>query len=194
MQILIETGPNFKQVVAEFGTMGRRIVEAFDRGLQDAGKLAAGNVVKDYLSGRSLKRRTGALARSVDSWPAAPLDVVVGVRPDSTVDKYKWLLSDEQMTIAPKRAKFLTIPIGEGLTTSGVARFASPRQVPKGFFVKTRGSLLFGIKRGKKGKFRALFALKKSVFVQGSGALYDGVMDSLDDMTNEIQSEIEKVK
>jgi len=194
MMLTIETGPNFKQVVAELGTMGARLVEAFGKGLATAGSLAAGNVVRDYLSGQSLKRRTGVLAKAVDSWPVAPLDVIVGVRPGSAVDKYKWLLSDEQMTIRPKRAKFLTIPIGEGLTPGGVPRFASPREVSDGFFIKTKGSLLFGRKRGKKGKFRALFVLVKSVFVQGSGALYDGVTDSLDDMNKEIQTEIDRVK
>jgi hypothetical protein len=38
-----------------------------------------------------------------------------------------------------------------------------------------------------------LFVLVKSVFVQGSGALYDGVNDSLDDITGSMQSEIDKV-
>jgi len=34
--------------------------------------------------------------------------------------------------------------------------------------------------------------LVKSVFVQGSGALYDGVEESLDDITGRMQSEIDK--
>jgi len=101
-------------------------------------------------------------------------------------------LSDEEKTITPKKGKFLTIPIGENLTGAGVARFSSPRQVPDGFFVKTKGRLLFGVKRGKKGKFRPLFVLVKSVFVQGTGALYDGVQDSLDDITESMQAEIDR--
>jgi len=52
---------------------------------------------------------------------------------------------------------------------------------------------LFGFKRGKKGKFRPLFTLVKSVLVQGTGALYDGVMDSLDDIGGAIETEIGKV-
>jgi len=101
-------------------------------------------------------------------------------------------LGDEQKTIVPKRSKFLAIPIGEGLTPAGVARYSSPRQVSGGFFVNTGGKLLFGYKQGKRGKFRALFVLVKSVLVQGSGALYDGVDESLDNITDSMQTEIDK--
>jgi len=66
------------------------------------------------------------------------LEGIVGVRPNSAVEKYKWLLSDESKTITPKRGKFLAIPIAENLTGAGVARFSSPRQVPDGFLLKQR--------------------------------------------------------
>jgi len=192
MMIQLEMGPNFQQTAAELGGMGRAVIAACSEGLKKGVKLAAGHVSKDYLSGQSLKRRTGRLAGAVDGWMAGDLEGVVGVRPNTAVGKYAWLLGDESKTITPKRAKFLTIPIGENLTGAGVARFSSPRQVPDGFFVKTKGRLLFGYKRGKKGKFRALFVLVKSVFVQGTGALYDGVSESLDDITSDIESEIGK--
>ena len=120
-------------------------------------------------------------------------DGVVGVRESSGVDQYKWLLGDEQKTITPKRGKFLAIPIGEALTPSGVvkAKFASPRLVKDGFFIKSRtGRLLFGYKVGKRGKFRPLFVLVKSVLVQGSGALYDGVMDKVDDIGRAMEDRI----
>lgn len=188
----LEMGPNFKQVIAELGSTGQAVIDACSEGLKKGVKFAAGKVASDYLSGQSLKRRTGQLARAVDGWMISDSEAVVGVRPNSAVEKYKWLLGDEQKTITPKRAKFLTIPIGENLTGAGVARFSSPRQVPDGFFVKTKGRLLFGYKRGKRGKFRALFVLVKSVFVQGSGALYDGVTDSLDDITKQMETEIGK--
>ncbi len=194
MMIQLEMGPNFQQVVKELGSMGAAVVDASSEGLKEGVKYAAGRVVKDYLSGQSLKRRTGQLARAVDGWMAGPLEGVVGVREGAAVDKYKWLLGDESKTITPKKSKFLAIPIGEGLTGAGVPRYASPRQVPGGFFVRTKaGNLLFGYKKGKRGKFRPLFVLVKSVFVQGSGALYDGVTDSLDDITDSIESKIGKV-
>ncbi len=192
MMIQLQMGPNFVKAVDELSSMGTAVIEACSEGLAVGVKTAASNVSKNYLSGQSLKRRTGALARAVDGWLAGPLDGVVGVRPNAAVDKYKWLLTDESRTITPKKAKFLTIPIGEGLTGAGVARYKSPRDVPGGFFVKTGGKLLFGYKKGKRGKFRPLFVLVKSVFVQGSGALYDGVTDSLDDISGEIEARIDR--
>ena len=191
MIIQLEMGPNFQRTTNQLGSMGQALLDACSAGLDKGVKIAAGKVSEDYLSGQSLKRRTGQLARAVDGWLAAPLDGVVGVRPNSAVSKYAWLLGDEEKTIRPKNAKFLTIPIGENLTGAGVPRYTSPRQVPDGFFLKTKsGSLLFGYKKGKRGKFRALFTLVKSVFVQGSGALYDGTLDSLDDISDKIESEI----
>lgn len=192
MIIQLEMGPGFQKTVTELSSMGNAVLAACSRGLEKGVKIAAGNVAESYLTGQSLKRRTGRLAAAVDGWMVGDLEGVVGVRPSSAVEKYKWLLGDEDKTIVPKKSKFLTIPIGENLTGAGVARFSSPRQVPDGFFVKTKGRLLFGTKRGKRGKFRALFVLVKSVFVQGSGALYDGVEESLDDISGAMEREIEK--
>ncbi len=190
--ILIEMGPNYEQAVAELGEMGAAIAAACAAGLQKGGRIAAGNVIENYLMGQALKPRTRNLARAVDSWPVTDTDVAIGVRPNSAVDHYKWLLSDEDRTIKPRK-KFLAIPIGEGLTGAGVAKFSSPREVNDGFFIRTKsGSLLFGRKNGKRGKFRALFVMVTSVFVQGSGALLDGVLDSLDDISGAMEDEIAK--
>ncbi len=194
MLISLEMGPGFAGVVRDLGTMGRAVVEAAGVGLGKGATDAAQKLKRDYLSGQALKNRSGDLRRAVDGWREGPLEAVVGVRPASAVDRYKWLLGDEQKTIVPKRSKFLAIPIGEGLTSTGRAKYSSPRDVEGGFFVKTGGRLLFGYKRGKKkGKFRPLFVLVKSVLVQGSGALWDAVDDSLDDITGEMQTEIDKV-
>jgi len=192
MMIRLEMGPDFDRTIAELGSMGRAVLEACDEGLEKGVKVAAGTVSRDYLSGQSLNRRTGQLARAVDGWMAGPLHGVVGVPANSAVEDYKWLLGDEEKTIVPRKSQFLAIPIGEALTPSGVPRFASPRQVPDGFFLRTDGRLLFGRKRGKRGKFRPLFTMVKSVFVQGSGALYDGVADSTDDITDSMQTEIDR--
>jgi len=192
MIIQLELGPDFRRTVNELSAMGKSIHRAVSDGLAKGVKIASGSVATNYLSGQALKRRTGQLAKSVDGWLDSDFDGVVGVRDDAAVAKYKWLLTDEQRTIVPKNSKFLAIPIGENLTGAGVAKYSSPRQVEDGFFVRTGGKLLFGRRNGKRGKFRALFVLVKSVFVQGSGALYDGVMDSLDDITNQMQQEIDK--
>ena len=195
MMIPLEMGPNFAKAIDELSSMGSAVLEACSEGLAKGVKIAAGRVVRDYLSGQSLKRRSGTLARAVDGWLDGPLDGVVGVKPDAAVDKYKWLLTDEERTITPKKGKFLTIPIGEALTGAGVLKgkySGGLRSITEGFFVRTGGKLLFGVKRGKRGKFRPLFVLVKSVFVQGSGALYDGVNDSLDDITGEIEGQIDR--
>lgn len=103
------------------------------------------------------------------------------------------LLADIK-TITPKKAKFLTIPIGENLTPAGAARFSSPRQVPDGFFVRSNNQLLFGRKNGQRGKFRPLFVLVKSVTIEASEALPDGVAASVDDIRGEIEDEIGRIK
>jgi len=170
--------------------MGAAIVEAASEGLEEGVNIAAGHVVNEYLSGQSLKRRSGLLAKAVAGWMNGPLHGVVGVQPNSGVDRYKWLLGDEEKTIRPRNGRYLAIPIGENLTNTGVAKFTSPRQVEDGFFVRTNGILLFGRKNGDRGKFRALFVLVESVFVQGTGALADGTMESLDDIVTIIGNKI----
>jgi len=191
MEVTLEMGPDFQRTVSELSSMGASILKAASHGLDKGSKLAAGVVIREYLSGQALKRRSGMLAKHVEGWLEKPLDAVVGIKPGSPVDAYAWMLGDERMTIKPKKAKFLSIPIGENLTSAGVPRYTSPRQVEGGFFIRTdAGDLLFGYKKGKKGKFRPLFLLVKSVDVLGSSALPDGVMDSIDDVANEIQKEI----
>ncbi len=190
MQMQIKLGDSFNRTVDDLGSLGGRVTKAAYDGLAEGGQIAAGNVISKHLSGQSLKRRTGQLAAHVTSWSQTPSHIVIGVKDGTPVDRYKWLLTDDEKTIVPTNSKFPPIPICENLTGSGVARFSSPRQVPDGFFVKTKGKLLFGYKKGKRGKFRPLFVLVKSVFVQGSGALYDGVEGSIDDINDAIQDRI----
>jgi len=198
MKIIMQMGREFDSVRDELASLGRDIEKAASAGLATGGKIAAGKVVRDYLSGQrlGLKRRSGGLARELGSWMAAPNEVVVGIPDGSTVDRYKWLLGDEQMTIKPKGvSRFLAIPIGENLTGTGVPTYSSPYDVDDGYFIKSKGGqLLFGRKNGKRGKFRPLFVLVTSVFVQGTGALYDGVMESLDDIADAIEDSIGKIK
>jgi len=195
MQLQIEMGPEFPKVVADLGLMGRAVLAACSHGLKDGVKLAANNVISNYLTGQALKRGSGLLAKSVQGWMEGNFEGVVGVKPNSPVSKYAWLLSDEEKTITAKGGA-LTIPIGEALTPAGVARFASVKEAESHFgkIFRPRGTNVLGYIRGKskRSKFRALFVLVKSVFVQGSGALYDGVEESLDDITGRMQSEIDK--
>lgn len=192
IRLQIELGSDFRQAVNEASQQGARLRRGASAGLLAAVQTGAAVVVRDYLSGQSLRARSGALRRKVDGWLDGDLEGAVGVREPSGVGAYSWLLTDEEKTIRPVKGKFLAIPIGENLTGAGVARFSSPRQVPDGFFVSTNGRLLFGRRNGKKGRFRALFTLVTSVTVQGSGALADGVTDAVDDMTAAVQAGIDK--
>ncbi len=194
MLVSIDIGPALQKAISETAGFAESIGPAVSRGLLIAVKdIAAPKVTRDYLSGQSLRSRTGSLRRSVDGWMEGDYSAAVGVQSPSMVDRYAWLLTDEEKTITPQKGRFLAIPIGENLTGAGVARFSSPRQVPGGFFVNTGGRLLFGVRQGKtsRAKFRPYFLLVTSVFVQGSGALADGVLDSVDDMAQAIQDQVD---
>jgi len=194
MKISLEMGPESIRTIAELSAAGTNIALACSAGIAKGVKLAANRVITEHLMGQDLKPRSRNLTRAVDGWMEQQLDGVVGVREKSAVDAYKWLLGAEQKTITPKQASFLCIPIGAGLTAAGVARYASPRDRPDGFFFKGKsGGLFFGIKTGKTDRsIKPLFILKKSVVVTGSGALLAGVLDSVDDITQSITDEIDK--
>jgi hypothetical protein len=196
MQIQLEMGPGFRQTLIELSVMGNGIIAACSKGIEHGVTLMAHHIGSQYLSGQALKVRKGDLRRAVQGWMAGELDGVVGAKSDSAVSKYAWLLGDEEKTIVPHKGKFLTIPVGEALTSTGAIKDEYShglRAITKGFFINSKGRLLFGYKVGKKGKFRVLFVLVKSVFIQGTGALYDGAMEKVDAVTEGIQSEIDKV-
>jgi hypothetical protein len=195
MKIVLEIPADTRQTIRQMGEAGKLLSAAVSRGLHTGVALAASKISSDYLSGQSLKSRTGNLRKAVQGWMDSDFDGVVGVAPASAVSKYAWLLGDETKVIRPTKSKFLAIPIGEALMGSGAVKaeyLGGPRSVPDGFFLKTNGQLLFGRKNGKKGKFRALFAMKKEVTVIASEALLDGVTESLDNITESMNKEIEK--
>lgn len=196
--IVLELGPDYRKTIADLGAAGKAVAEATSEGLGKGAQLAAAHVQENFLSGQYLNRRTSNLARSIMGWLESKFEAVIGVVPNSAVDKYKYLLGDETKVITPKKGKYLAIPIGEALTSAGVvkAQYADgPRSVPEGFFIQSKkGQLLYGYKRGTtgRGKFRPLYVLKKSVTVYGTGALGDGVEESIDDMTLAIQKKIDQ--
>jgi hypothetical protein len=196
MMIEIQLGPDFAAAVADLSSTGRRLIRAADKGLALGSKYVSTIIASTYLQGQALKHRSGNLARALDGWRTGLLESMIGVREGSAVEKYKWLLGDEDKWILPTKGhRFLTIPTGENVQASGQAKYTSPWQVPTGFFIKVGGRYLFGYKRGKvggKGKFRALFTLVTSVLVQGTGALYDGVEENVDKISDTIQAQVDK--
>lgn len=191
MMIKLDIGDTLRQAIAATDKASVAIAEGVAAGMGEGAKIAASMVSTNYLTGQRLKRRTGNLSRSVEGWLEGKYQAVIGVRENAAVNHYKWILGSGNKTITPKKGKYLAIPIGENLTGAGVARFSSPRQRPDGFFVRAGGQLLFGYKVGKKGKFRALFAMVTSVTIEGSNALYDGTLANLSAFTDAINRNID---
>ncbi|RKY07918.1 MAG: hypothetical protein DRP56_04930, partial [Planctomycetota bacterium] len=182
MIFALELGPQYQQAVSDLSEAGANLRAAVGAGLAEGVQLSAAHVTENYLSGQYLKRRTGALAKAVQGWIVGKDHGVVGVAAGSGVEKYKYLLGDETVVIRPKKAKYLAIPIGEALTSTGAVKgqyAQGPRSVEGGFFIRSKsGQLLFGYKVGQRGKFRPLYVLKKKVTIFGTGALTDGVEES----------------
>ena len=196
MMIQLELGPEFQKTLAELSGLGDAVSRAVSTGLGKIVNRAATHVITNYISGQALKARSHFLQKAVQGWMVSDTEGIVGVQPNSAVDKYAWLLGDESKTIVPVKASALTIPIGEALTPAGVAKYQSVMQAEQAIgedIFRLRGTNILGYKRGKKGKFRALFVLAKSVLVQGSGALADGTLESIDTPPNLIQDEVDKV-
>lgn len=193
MLLTIELGPEYKRTLSSLQAAAVGLPDALRRGMALGVKSCAQHVGSEYLSGQYLKRRTGNLARAVDGWMIADDEAVIGVRDDAAVGAYKWMLGSDSKTIRPTRGKYLTIPVGEALTGAGVlkAKYANGlRAIEGGFFVRSKEQLLFGYKVGKRGRFRPLFVLVKEVTIHGSGALYDGVEENLNLVTDAINAEI----
>lgn len=194
MQIMFELGSEFKKTVADLSAAGKNIRAAASEGIDQGVKKAADHVSQNFLTGQYLNVRTGNLRNAVQGWMESDLDGVVGIMPGSPVASYMFQLGDETVTIRPKNGKYLAIPIGENLSPSGVPKFDSPRDVPDGFFFTSRGQLLFGYRLGKttRARVRLLFVLKKEVTIHGTGALVDGVEESIPKITKAIQQKLDE--
>ena len=128
--------------------------------------------IKEQVSGKRLKVRTGNLRRSVyfrivgskDS-----IEVHAGIDPKKA--PYA-AIQEEGGTIRPKRAKFLTIPVGRNLTKISRVMRVSPREFISnpgslGYdssFVNPRRTAIMGVRGGR---IEPVFALKKKVTIKG---------------------------
>lgn len=135
---------------------------------------------------RQVPRRTGALAKSVES------HVVTGSgRSNVTIGSRGELggrlrLLDEGGIVRPNRGKFLAIPVGDNLR-GGVPQYSSPRDVPFDTFVKfgSKGASIFGRTEGG-GDPQLLFVLRKQVTIKGKHFMKPVLGEFVDDITTGI--------
>lgn len=92
------------------------------------------------------------------------------------------------MTIKPKRAKFLTVPINKAAKGKRAADF------PDSFIVKGREGISYiARKKGKKGKLDLLFMLLPSITIPERSFLRSGFDENVDKITNKIARELNRV-
>lgn len=147
-----------------------------------------------------LHRRTGRLAASittrVDTTPAgAELHLLAG----GGVVRYAHI-QDQGGVIRPIRSKLLAIPIMAGLTGAGVARYASPRDIPGGFWLSRGGRpplFVRPARGGKKGTGRErmdiFFVGVRSVRVPASHFATDAMKDAAAGLSGRIRNRFARV-
>lgn len=199
-------------VAAALEAAGDEVWTALARGLLRAGEQAA-SAVTLAASEAGLESRSGQLLSSITAWAEEESDdgpaVRVGVMPDTPAARYAYLLTDAVKAIAPLRGEYLAIPIGDNLTAAGVARYASPRDVPGGEFARgldvmlrdgtSFGGLVFGVwrQRGlgrqREQDFTPLFALVRAAFVQGVDVLWPTLTRRAGDIREELEGELSQL-
>ena len=172
-----------------------QLIRAIARGLTTGLHSTAGVVKRRVGNSSLLKRRSGHLTGAIKAYKDSPLDLFgyIGVGDDNDVAPYAWLLGKrESKTITAKSGRLLAIPVGEGLTAAGVARYNSPRDVPGGFWFKNpkSGKILFGKNVG--GQLNILFVGKESVTIESSGILPDVIQERIPKMAQAIEKEVIK--
>lgn len=144
-----------------------RLARMFDRFFDAESAKAAGHVTGTMLSSQRLRRRTGALARSivgaavrVRGVPGMKVGVFRGPGKSSLGSSGKRRESlpyaavqefgtvgkgGRYPTIVPRRAKALAVPTGPALTPAGVPRYTGPREYPRELvFIPFRGPNAIG--------------------------------------------------
>lgn len=181
-----------------FGDLaGQRLIDALAGGIVEAGEYGAGEVQLQARS-RGIESRTGSLMQSIGSFGLntdGDVSIMVGVPDDSPAAKYAYLLTDDTVTIEPVSGKWLMIPIGPNLTGAGVPRYGSPRDMPDGHFLRTKGrggrdQLFYGITEYD-GNFVAFFVGTKRVTVEGRDVIEPALDVALPVMTATVQDSLD---
>jgi hypothetical protein len=170
------------------------------RVIRGASQRLADYVVRYKLTGDPLNSRTRNLARAVFHRVELHGRDVVG-RVGYDLKKAVYGRAHELgATITPKRAKNLTIPVGEALTPSGVARIGAREFIQKtgkggggwrGFthsFVNKNKTAILGVT--KSGDVEAVFLLRKSVRLESRPALREALQENAPDIRRQLAGEI----
>lgn len=149
-----------------------RAIEAGYKHLRGEAWEIKDKVVAKYYTGRSgdegLKRRTGAAA---NAWRIKEGDGYISILNETPYADFS-----EEMTIKPKKAKALSIPIGQALTKAGVPRYNSPRDVTGLKFIPSKkcGTSVGVLARVTAGQVDPMFALVRSVTIPAYTKTMDG--------------------
>ncbi len=194
MQVSIELTAATKQEIERLEAMPARLAQGVETGMRRAVNVAAGIVVKRSLSGGVLKRRTGALARSVKGrTEGSGFNIVglVGVTKGPAA-RYAAILQDGG--VIRMKSKRLAIPVGAALTPTGRPRYpGGPRTVPGLVLIKRPGRAPLLARPLGGGQIEVLFVLKTSVRIPGYHWLSKGMEAAVELVTRTIQGSVDAV-
>ena len=197
---------NESEIVVQVDALYRRLSKAaFGAAIALAFTTSAPRVAafisKNYLSGQSLRRRTGTLARSVEGryemsngMPRIRVGVFRGPA------RVYAGIHERGGTIYPRRAKALAVPVNNAVTAAGVSRFDGPRSYPgKLSFVPISRGNLVGLlvddaerNRQDGEKMKAAYLLLRKVRIKPRPFLRPGVMQYLPRLVEEVSDKIRR--
>jgi predicted acyl esterase len=196
--------------IARAGQAAPRVEEALGRGLGRILEDLHQHIVDAMFTGNQgagggqlpVGTRTGQLRQAMMFQQDQRLSGFLGVRQGAT-DRYAAaILGDQTVTIRPRTAGHLWVPVGENLDPSGVPRLSPSalfdqydRRKIAIFRSPRSGKLIAGVDAHVPGSrrkgFKVLFVLKDQVTVIGAGLFMRAVTERLDQVRDILQEELE---
>ena len=177
-----------RRVIEQHSRWPEQLTTALQKRLEQGLTEAENHLKINYLSGAAgsgsggnvpVGLRSGTLRQSVTSKRDEPLSGFVGVTRGPATQYAPVILGDRDVTIRPKNAKHLWIPVESNRSRRGGAK-VTPREAMgrEGFFLKrSSGGGMVGLQENSEGQVRLMFVLKKEVTIHGTDALRLGVRD-----------------
>lgn len=138
------------------------------------------------LASARLAVRTGRLRNSIAGLVEDEPDAFL-IKLRATVPYAR--IQEQGGTVKPVRGQWLAIP--NSRTAAGVARNASPRDVPGLRFVKFRGDLAAWVRGGgREGPMQVVFWLVKQVTIKGTYYLRDGLDEGGKELTERLAKRV----